>query len=85
MSPLLFIIAAEIFAIKIRNNKYIKGLEIQTTQAQNKGNTKLKQFADDTTMILKDEQDITVAVNIVENFCEFSGLQLSKKKSEASG
>ena len=46
LSPYIFILCAEILAIKLRNNKNIKGICI------NNNEFKLSQFADDTTVIL---------------------------------
>ena len=47
--------------------------------------TKIKQFADDTTLTLNPhnpEKDMKLAISIVEQFQEFSGLRLNKRKSE---
>ena len=43
--------------------------------------TKMKQFADDTTLTLKDEKDIKLTLETVENFEKYSGLKLNKGKS----
>ena len=45
LSPYLFILCAEILAIKLRNNKKIKGLKSVSIE------NKLSQFADDTAII----------------------------------
>ena len=48
LSPYLFIICVEILAIAVRNDENIKGIKISDSE------TKLLQFADDTTAILAD-------------------------------
>ena len=60
----------EILAIKIRNNKEINGIQIgvSSTNTESTATTKIKQFADDTTLTLKDEKDIKLAIETVANF-----------------
>ena len=84
LSPLLFIVAVEILAIKIRNNPEIRGIQIDENNLERRQNhtTKIKQFADDTTLTMKNENDIKVAISTVEEFQEFSGLKLNRHKSE---
>jgi len=48
LSPYLFVIAVEILAVAVRNQENIKGIKISGLE------TKLLQFADDTTAILAD-------------------------------
>ncbi|WP_419585360.1 reverse transcriptase domain-containing protein, partial [Thiolapillus sp.] len=83
LSPLLFVTAVEILAIKIRNNKEINGIQIgvSSTNTESTATTKIKQFADDTTLTLKDEKDIKLTLETVENFEKYSGLKLNKGKS----
>ena len=78
LSPLLFVIAVEILAIKIRHCKDIEGIEIQNNEAT--AVSKLKQFADDTTLTLKNENDIHLTIQIIDDFTCFSGLKLNKAK-----
>ena len=83
-SPLLFIVAVEILTIKTRNNPEIRGIHINENNPESRQNhtTKIKQFADDTTLTMKNENDIKVAISTVEEFQEFSGLKLNRHKSE---
>ena len=84
LSPLLFIIAVEILAIRIRNNPDVRGIQVNEDRNENlqTNTTKIKQFADDTTLTKNDEKDTKLAISIVEQFQEFSGLRLNKRKSE---
>ena len=80
LSSLLFVLAVEIMAIKIRENKNIKGLEIKLESSTN--TLKICQLADDTTLFLHSKQDITAALNLIERFGNFSGLKLNRTKTE---
>ena len=44
---------------------------------------KLAQYADDTTLFLKDNDDVICALGILDDFEVFSGLRLNKNKTEA--
>ena len=54
----LYVLTAETMAINIRSNPRIHGIKQPGSQAE----TKLSQFADDTTLLLTDEQSITIFV-----------------------
>ena len=86
LSPLLFITAVEILAIRIGNNPDVRGIQVNEDRNENlqTNTTKIKQFADDTTLTMNDEKDMKLAISIVEQFQEFSGLKLNKHKSEGS-
>ena len=47
-----------------------------------KQTSKIKQFADDTTLTMKNEEDVKQALGIVQAFGELSSLHLNKQKSE---
>ena len=78
LRPLLFILAAELLAQKIRQSSESKGIKLP-----NSAEVKLSQFADDTTLICKDIQSIKENTTIINNFGEISGLKLNKKKTKA--
>ena len=78
LSPLLFVLAVEVLALKIRQNQLCRGIELPNGQ-----NAKISQFADDTTLILEDTTSLRNAMNIVNSFGVLSGLQLNKKKTKA--
>ena len=77
LSPYLFIICAEILAIKIRENKNIKGIWVE------KEELKIIQFADDTNGLLADLNSAKQFLLCIEEFGAFSGLKINKEKSEA--
>jgi len=72
------VLVAELLALKIRQNQLCRGIELPSGQ-----NTKISQFADDTTLILEDTTSLRNAMNIVNSFGVLSGLQLNKKKTKA--
>ena len=76
LSPLLFIIAVEILAIRIRNNPDVRGIQVNEDRNENLQTniTKIKQVADDTTITMNDENDIKLAIS-TEQFQECSGLK----------
>ena len=63
----------------------IKGIE--STNAQNNASTnntrKTQQFADDTTLLLKDQTDLDIAMKIFKDFAKLSGLTMNKQKTSA--
>ena len=81
VSPLLFVIVVELMAIKIRNNHRIQGLRFDTPSSEAKP-FKILQYADDTTLILKTENELLAALADIHLFSSFSGLKLNKSKSQ---
>ena len=77
-SPLAFVLAVDILALKIRNSS-IKGIELPKLKDL-QINIKCRQIADDTSLFLKDENDINSASNVIEEFYSFSGLEFSSNK-----
>jgi hypothetical protein len=67
-------------AIKLRETKHVRGIEIKLNSVT--GNLKICQLADDTTLFLKTKHEITIAMNIIEEFGNLSGLKLNKNKTE---
>ena len=76
-SPYLFITAVEILAIAIGNRENIKGITIGGLE------TKLLEFADDTTAVLSDLDSARALFGLLERFEKASGLKLNVKKTEA--
>ena len=77
LSPYLFIISAEIFAIAIRNNNKIKGIDI------NGKKSKIEQYADDTFMaFLFDQESLDEILYTLDKFQVISGLKVNYDKTE---
>ena len=67
-------------AIKIRSLQNIQGIEVKSQTTTHF--IKICQLADDTTLFLKDENDIIESLRIVDEFGMFSGLKLNRSKTE---
>ena len=76
LSAYLFIVVAEILAIKIRNDRNIKGIML--------GNNEIKviQMADDMTSFLKDCTLLKRLLSTLDKFHSYAGLKLNLSKSE---
>ena len=58
----------------------VEGIQIRT---ENQTHTiKICQLADDTTLFLKNQHEITASLHIIEEYGIFSGLQLNRNKTE---
>ena len=79
ISPLLFIFTVELLARSIRAENNIKGIQFNGAQFP----IKIKQYADDTTLFVKDLIDFREVLSKIKSFTEFSGLALNKSKSYA--
>ena len=77
VSPYLFVLAAEVLAISMTQNSNINGISI------GKEETKLLQYADDTTAILADENSALAFVSLLESFKDIFGLKINCTKTEA--
>ena len=80
-SPLIFILACEALSNKIRQSHSIHGIELPCEGGSK--HVKFLQFADDSTLLVNDEESITNAFLVIEIFSRFSGLQLNRNKTEA--
>ena len=76
ISPLLFVIVAEILACKIRSDPEIKGINI------NQETFTITQLADDTTLFLSDIKSLERALMVLGQFAILSGLLLNKNKTQ---
>ena len=77
LSPYLFILCAEILAIKIRGNKTINGIKITRVEH------KLSQFADDTSLILDgSEESLNEALLELDWYAKLSGLNINFSKTQ---
>ena len=78
LSPVLFILAVEILACKIRQDPSCKGINLP-----NQREAKISQFADDTTLIARDATSLNCFLHNVELFGNISGLKLNCTKTKA--
>lgn len=77
-SPYLFLLVAELLSLKLRNSNKISGIYCARKNIQL--NTVL-QYADDTSLLLKDEHELESSLEIIEEFGTLSGLKLNRHKS----
>lgn len=76
ISPYIFILCAEILAVKIRNSKDIKGIVI------NKEEFKISQFADDTSLFLDgSDKSLHSTLKVLHEFAHYSGLKVNFEKT----
>lgn len=76
ISALVFLPVGEIVAILIRQNVNITGIIIDQYEI------KLCQLADDTTLFLKDNVSLRIALGTFEEFYRYAGLKLNNSKTE---
>ena len=76
----LFLLAIEILSIAIRKNNKISGLNLPNNVL-----LKLMQFADDTTVFLKDEESLLELKEVLQRFSIISGLTVNESKTECIG
>ena len=77
LSPLLYVLCIEPFAIKIRKDNHIKGLKLPGTDKT----ATISQYADDTSNIVMDTQSISKILVLSELYSLASGALLNKNKS----
>ena len=74
LSPYLFIIAVDIFAHMITDNRNIKGFQIRSKEI------KLTQYADDLTLLLSGMDSINEALSGLMNLENIQALELITRK-----
>ena len=79
LSPYLFVLAAEVLAVSIGQNCNIRGISI------GKEETKLLQYADDTTAVLADENSALAFLSLLESFKDISGLKINALRRKQCG
>lgn len=75
ISPFSFILATEL-SLSIMHNQNFKGISIFDREV------KISQLADDTTLFLKDKNQLSIAIHIIKQFSCASGLKLNLSKYE---
>ena len=76
VSAILFILSIEILSFKINENKKISGLKLQENECC------ILQYADDSTLTLKDKESICESLKVLNNFSSVSGLKLNTSKCQ---
>ena len=75
--PFFFVLAVELLACKIRQDKEIQGINIFRKEL------KICQFADDTTLLNSNRNSVSRMLNVLDNFGNLSGLRLNSSKTKA--
>ena len=76
LSPLLYVLSIEPFALKIKSHSGIMGLSLPGTVEK----LEISQFADDNSLVCTDYKSIRHVFEVSENFCRASGAKLNKDK-----
>lgn len=76
ISPFLFVMAVEKLADVLRMSTDIRGLNLLDSQ------TRILQFADDSTIFVEDEKSLIESLSIIDQFKSCSGLGLNLQKSQ---
>ena len=79
LSALLFIMAVEIMADRIRNNNQIKG--VLFGENENQKELKVLQYADDTSVFFRNESSMQYILNELHEFGTVAGPVLNKNKT----
>ncbi len=76
VSPFLFLLVTQILYLMVNQNKVFKGIRIHDKEI------KISQYADDTTLFLKDQSEVPKALEIIKDFSQVSGLSVNISKCE---
>ena len=77
LSPLLFVLTVELITINTRQDTLIEGCKVVDSF------TKIRQYADNTTFLIKNISEGEKVLNILTDVASFSGLKVKKIKSNA--
>ena len=77
LSGILFVLGIELFARALKNKSSIKGIEV------NGHEIKSAQYADDTTIFVRDRESVLELLSLLEEFSSLSGLEINTSKTEA--
>ncbi len=75
LSALLYSLVAEPLGLTVKHEEGIKGIGIEG------GESKIFQYADDTTLLLKDMESVGKAMQIVHKYCRGSGAKVNEDKT----
>ena len=82
LSALLFILVAEIMALKVKQNNDIHGIEVHHNNSNEKKEFKISQLADDTAIFVNSVHSANVALKEVKRFGIFAGPSLNMMKTK---
>ena len=85
-SALAFIVGLEYLALRIKADIRIKGVKIDNNQNENniiEKIIKIVMYADDVTLLLRDKDDVRLALDTIDRFYQLSGLTVNRIKTEA--
>ena len=77
LSGILFVLGIELLSRYIKNDPTVKGIQV------NKHELKISQYADDTTVFVRDFDSVTSLLRVLHAFKEHSGLEINTTKTEA--
>ena len=77
LSGVLFVLGIELFGGALKNNPSIKGILV------NNHEIKVTQYADDTTVFVRDRDSVVQLLDLLQNFSLLSGLEINTAKTEA--
>ena len=77
LSGVLFVLGIELLSRSLKNDPTIKGIQV------NKQELKISQYADDTTVFVRDLDSVTSLLKVLNDFKEHSGLEINTTKTEA--
>ena len=77
LSSLLFVIGIELFARALKNAGTIHGINVGQKEI------KVTQYADDTTVFVRDRESVTQLLKLLEEFKTNCGLEINTSKTEA--
>ena len=80
VSALLFTLAVEILACRLRTSVTLNGYTLKANDCQR--SIKISQYADDTQLYIKDVDQIPIALSILKTFSEYAGPKLNITKTE---
>ena len=77
VSGILFVLGIELFARALKNKTSIKGIQV------NNHEIKISQYADDTTIFVRDRESVLELLSFLEELSSLSGLEINTSKTEA--
>ena len=77
LSGLLFVVGIEILARVLKKDHTIKGIQVGQKEI------KITQYADDTTVLVRDLDSVTQLLKHLDKFKQISGLEINTNKTEA--